>query len=138
MINANVKWAGKRQLVATGEKSGHSIVVDMAKDKGGDDTGMRPIELLLLSVATCTAIDMLNILGKMKIELSRCEVKIEGTQQEDLPKYFNKMKLKYILSGEGLNQKKAEKAVSLSMDKYCAVSQTLKGRTEFETEIEIV
>ena len=138
MINANVKWAGKRQLVATGEKSGHSIVVDMAKDKGGDDTGMRPIELLLLSVATCTAIDMLNILGKMKIQLSRCEVKIEGTQQEDLPKYFNKMKLKYILSGEGLNQKKAEKAVSLSMDKYCAVSQTLKGRTEFETEIEIV
>ncbi len=138
MINANVKWAGERQLVATGEKSGHSIVVDMAKDKGGDDTGMRPIELLLLSVATCTAIDMLNILGKMKIQLSRCEVKIEGTQQEDLPKYFNKMKLKYILSGEGLNQKKAEKAVLLSMDKYCAVSQTLKGRTEFETEIEIV
>jgi putative redox protein len=138
MINANVKWAGKRQLVATGEKSGHSIVVDMAKDKSGDDTGMRPTELLLLSVATCTAIDMLNILGKMKIQLSRCEVKIEGSQQDDLPKYFNKMKLKYILSGEGLNQKKAEKAVSLSMDKYCAVSQTLKGRTEFETEIEIV
>ncbi|MBD3217542.1 MAG: hypothetical protein GF310_04640 [candidate division Zixibacteria bacterium] len=138
MINANVKWAGKRQLVATGEKSGHSIVIDMAKDKSGDDTGMRPTELLLLSVATCTAIDMLNILGKMKIQLSRCEVKIEGAQQEDLPKYFNKMKLKYILSGEGLNQKKAEKAVSLSMDKYCAVSQTLKGRTEFETEIEIV
>jgi putative redox protein len=138
MINANVKWAGKKQLVATGEKSGHSIVVDMAKETGGDDTGMRPTELLLLSIATCTAIDMLNILGKMKIELTRCEVKISGSQQEDYPKYFNKMKLTYILSGESLTRKKAEKAIGLSMDKYCAVSQTVKGRTEFEIEIDIV
>jgi len=138
MIEANVKWTGDRQLVATGEKSGHSIVIDMAKDKGGNDTGMRPTELLLLSVASCTAIDMLNILSKMKIELTRCEVKIAAYQREHYPKYFNKMKLQYVLSGEGLTEKKARKAVGLSMDKYCAVSQTLKDRTEFEIEIEIV
>jgi putative redox protein len=138
MINANVKWAGKKQLIATGEKSGHSIVVDMAKETGGDDTGMRPTELLLLSIASCTAIDMLNILGKMKIVLTRCEVKISGYQKEDYPKYFNRMKLQYFLSGDGLTRKKAERAVDLSMEKYCAVSQTVKDRTDFEIEIEIV
>ena len=138
MISANVKWTGKRQLTATGENSGHAIVLDLAKDKGGDDSGMRPTELLLLSIASCTAIDMLNILTKMKINLTRCEVKIDGNQVDDYPKYFNKMKIKYLLSGKGLTQKKAERAVSLSMDKYCSVSQTVKGRTEFETEIEIL
>ena len=138
MISGNIKWTGNRQLTATGENSGHSIVVDLAKDKGGDDSGMRPTELLLLSIASCTAIDIVSILTKMKINLTRCEIKIDGSQKDDYPKYFEKMKLRYLLSGEGLTMKKAQKAVDLSMNKYCAVSQTVKGRTEFETEIEIV
>lgn len=137
MVNASVKWAGKRQFLGVGEKSGHSVVVDLAKDKG-DDTGMRPTELFLLGIASCTAVDMVNILEKMRVELTRCEVKIEGYQQDDYPKYFHTIKLKYLLSGRDLDRKKAEKALGLSMDKYCAVSQTLKGRAEFETEIEIV
>jgi len=138
MINANVKWTGNRQLVGQGLKSGHAIVLDMAKDKGGEDSGMRATELLLLSIAKCTAIDVLNILQKMRIELTRLEVAIEGHQQDDYPKYFNRFKLKYTLSGERLTEDKARKAIDLSMDKYCAVSQTVKGRAEIETELEIV
>ena len=137
MINANLKWTGKRQLVGVGLVSGHSIVLDQARDNG-DDTGMRPTEALLISVAGCTAVDMVNILTKMKIDLTRCEIDIEGEQAEDYPKYFHTIRLKYKLSGEGLTMKKAEKAVSLSMNKYCAISQSLKGRAEFKTEIEII
>jgi putative redox protein len=138
MIKASVRWAGNRQFIGIGENSGHAIVMDMAKDKGGENIGMRMTELLLVSIAGCTAADMQNILTKMKIKLDRCEVHIEGTQKESYPKYFHKFHIKYILSGQGLDMKKAEKAVSLSMDKYCAVSQTLKGRAEFDTKIEIV
>ena len=137
MINANVKWTGKKQLVGVGGVSGHAIVLDQAKDKG-DDSGMRPTEALLISVASCTAVDIVNILTKMKIALTRCEIDIEGEQAEDYPKYFHTFRVKYVLAGEGLTLKKAEKAVSLSMNKYCAVSQTLKGRAEFKTEIEII
>ncbi len=138
MIKTNVKWTGNRQLVGQGLKSGHGIVIDMAKDKGGDDSGMRPTELLLMSIASCTAIDMLNILQKMRIELTRVEVHIEGGQRDDYPKYFDRMKLKYILSGKNLTEDKARKAIDLSMDKYCSVSQTVKGRTEIQTEVEIL
>lgn len=137
MVSASVKWTGKRQYIGVGEKSGHSVVLDSPRDKG-DDTGFRATELFLLGVAGCTAVDMVNILEKMRVELTRCEVKIEGEQQEDYPKYFHTIRLKYTLSGHDLDLKKAEKALGLSMDKYCAVSQTLKGRAKFETKIEIV
>jgi putative redox protein len=138
MIKASVRWTDNRQFVGIGENSGHAIVMDMAKDKGGEDTGLRMTELLLISIAGCTAADVQNILRKMKVKLERCEVHIAGTQKESYPKYFHKFHLKYILSGDGLDQKKAEKAVSLSMDKYCSVSQTLKGRARFDIKIEIV
>lgn len=138
MIKASVRWTDNRQFVGIGENSGHAIVMDMAKDKGGEDTGMRMTELLLISIAGCTAADVQSILTKMKVKLQRCEVHIAGTQKESCPKYFHKFHLKYILSGEGLNRKKAEKAISLSLDKYCAVSQTVEGRAEFDIKIEIV
>jgi len=138
MVKACVRWAGHRQFIGIGENSGHAIVMDMAEDKGGENTGLRMTELLMISIAGCTAVDIHNILTKMKVKLQRCEVQIEGTQQESYPKYFHKIHLKYILSGEGLDMKKAQKAVSLSMDKYCSVSQTVKGRAEFEIKIEIV
>jgi putative redox protein len=137
MISASIKWTGKRQYIGVGEKSGHSVVMDSPKGKG-DDTGLRATELFLLGVAGCTAVDVVDILEKMKVALDRCEIKIEGEQQDDYPKYFHTIRLKYILSGRDLDLKKAEKAVSLSMDKYCGISQTLKGRANFETEIEIV
>jgi putative redox protein len=138
MIKASVRWAGNKQFIGIGENSGHAIVKDMAKDKGGENTGMRMTELFLISIAGCTAVDMHNILTKMKVQLNRCEVYIEGAQKESYPKYFHRFHLKYLLSGEGLDRKKAEKAVALSMDKYCAVSQTVKGRADFDIKIEIV
>jgi putative redox protein len=138
MIKASVRWAGNKQFIGIGENSGHAIVMDMAKDKGGENTGMRMTELFLISIAGCTAIDMHNILTRMKIQLTRCEVQIQGRQMESYPKYFHRFQVKYTLSGEGLELKKAEKAVALSMDKYCAVSQTVKDRAEFDIKIEIV
>jgi len=138
MVGANVKWTGKRQFVGTGEKSENSITIDLAKQSGGDNSGVRPTEVFLLGIASCTAVDMVNILTKMKVKLTRCEVKIEGEQREDYPKYFHTIRLHYLLSGEDLNHTKAEKALTLSLDKYCAVSQTLKDRAKFETKIEII
>jgi len=137
MVKGSIKWTGNRQYVGVGENSGHAVIIDTPKGKGGDDTGMRPTEMMLLGVASCTAVDVVNILTKMKINLTKCEIQINGEQQEDYPMYFHTITLKYLLSGDGLDMKKAEKAVNLSMDKYCAVSQTLKGRAKFITEIEI-
>jgi len=138
MISARVKWTGNRQFIGVGEKSGHAVVMDMAKDKGGEETGLRPTELLLISTGGCTGIDIVGMLEKMRVKLTRCEILIKGEQAEDFPKYFHTIKIKYILSGEGLTLKKAQKAVALSMGTYCSVSQTLKGTARVETEIEIV
>jgi len=75
MVNASIKWTGKRQYIGVGEKSGHSVVVDLPKGKG-DDTGMRPTELFLLGIASCTAVDVVNILEKLSQILSYHQIKI--------------------------------------------------------------
>lgn len=138
MINAEIRWAGDKRFVAVGKTSGHAIVLDSPEKSGGENLGIRPTEALLIGIAGCTAVDMVNILTKMRVELTHCEITIEGIQKEDYPKYFTNGKIVYTLSGNSLTEEKARKAVDLSMDKYCAVSQTVKGRMEIETEIRII
>jgi putative redox protein len=138
MLKAEINWVKNRRFVALGESSGHAIVLDTPERSGGENLGIRPTEAFLIGIAGCTAVDVVNILSKMRVELSLCEVTIEADQQEDYPKFFNYGKIIYTLSGKNLDQEKAKKAVELSMDKYCAVSQTVKDRMKIETEIKIV
>ena len=138
MLEAEISWAKNRRFIAVGKSSGHAIMLDTPEKSGGENLGIKPTQAFLIGIAGCTAVDMVNILSKMRIELTLCEVKIEATQKEDYPKYFDHGKIIYTLSGKDLDEKKARKAVDLSMDKYCAVSQSVKGRMEISTEIRIV
>lgn len=99
---------------------------------------MKPSELMLVALASCTAVDVVEILGKKRIELESLEISAEAEQEKDPPWTFRKIHLLYRLKGEGLTEKDAEQAIHLSESKYCSVASTLRGVAEITTSFEIL
>jgi putative redox protein len=105
--------------------SGGTVVVDGSPDIGGEGRGMRPMELLLAAVASCSAMDVVHILvNKQKEPLEHLRVEIEGERPARTPAPFERMKLVFIARGN-VDPHKLERAVSLSVEKYCSVRATL-------------
>jgi putative redox protein len=104
--------------------SGGTLVVDGAPEIGGEGRGMRPMELLLSAVASCSAMDVLSILRKQRQPLEHLRVEIEGTRAEGVPSPFTRMKLVFVARGD-VDDHKLERAVSLAVEKYCSARATL-------------
>ena len=118
--------------------SGHSVVMDGAPDAGGRNLGIRPMEMLLLGLGGCTAFDVVSILQKSRQKMVDCEVEIEAERADDIPKVFTKIHIHFIVSGNDLDPKKVDKAVSLSADKYCSASRMLEKTAAITHDFEIV
>ena len=99
---------------------------------------MKPSEMLLVALASCTAVDVVEILEKKKVGLQGLEIQVSAEQDTDPPWTFRKIHLKYFLKGEKLDMKVAEQAVRLSEEKYCSVAATVRGVAEISWEIELV
>jgi len=87
--------------------------------------GPSPVISLLMAVASCTGADVVSILDKMRAGLTSCRIEITGTRREDHPRRFVDMHLIFHLTGAGLDEAKARRAIELSMDKYCSVIHSL-------------
>ena len=133
MASANVQWIGGKRFVGI-DSTNHSVVLS-TPDEG---VGMKPSELLLVALASCTAVDVVEILQKKKINLTGLNISVSAEQDADPPWTFRKITLKYSLSGEGLTEKAAEQAIHLSHEKYCSVASTIRGVAEIATEFEII
>ena len=120
-MNTTVKWIDGMMMVGE-SASGHAIVMDGPEDLGGKNLGIRPMEMLLLGMGGCTTIDVVSTLKKMREIVSDCRVEISAQRADEHPKVFTKIHLNFIINGSNLNEKKVEKAVSLSADKYCSAS----------------
>jgi putative redox protein len=88
---------------------------------------MKPSDLLLVALSSCTAVDVVDILKKKRLELTKLEIQATAEQEVDPPWTFRKIHLKYILSGKGLTARDAEKTIKLSQEKYCSVAATVRG-----------
>jgi len=130
---ATVRWISGKKFIGT-DSTNHSVVLS-TPDEG---VGMKPSELLLVALASCTAVDVVEILQKKRIELSSLEISATGEQQTDPPWTFRKIHLLYRVSGKGLTEEAAELAVRLSEEKYCSVAATIRATAEITTEIVIV
>ena len=107
--------------------SGGTLVVDGAPDIGGEGRGMRPMELLLSAVASCSAMDVVHILAnKQKEPLEGLRVEIEGERANAVPAPFIKMKMVFIAKGN-VDEHKLQRAVSLAVEKYCSARANLAG-----------
>jgi putative redox protein len=106
-------------------QDGHEISLDVSKEAGGQDSGARPKTLLLTALGGCTAMDVVSILGKMRVEFDGLKVHLDADLTEEHPKVFKSIHVKYVFSGKDLPLDKLERAVSLSQEKYCGVGAML-------------
>lgn len=120
-MKARVKWVeGMTYLAESG--SGHGLVMDGAPELGGRNLGPRPMEMLLLGMGGCTAIDVIHILKKARQEVSDCVVELDAERAETEPKVFTRIRVHFVVSGRGLSEKQVDRAVTLSAEKYCSAS----------------
>ena len=120
-MEARIKWIENAAFVgSTG--SGHAIVIDGPPDIGGRNLGVRPMELMLLSVGACSAVDVVHILKKGRHAVADVQVEVKGERADTDPKVFTKIHLHFRVSGQGLAEKTVERAVALSAEKYCSAS----------------
>ena len=132
----SVRWVQKMQFVARDDRN-HSIVIDTSPESGGENLGPTPGRLLLMAVAACTAIDIVDILAKSRQKLTGLEVLSRGIQNSEYPKYYREIYLKYRLRGIELDRSRVERAIRLSEEKYCSVGATVSGKAKIFTSYEI-
>ena len=125
-MNGRIKWVENVMFVAE-SGSGHSVVVDGAPEGGGRNMGMRPMELMALSVGSCSAYDIVTILKKARQEITGCEAGISAERVDATPSVFESIHLHFKITGQNLSEKQVERAVKLSADKYCSASIMLKN-----------
>lgn len=131
--SVTTSWLDK--MAFESEINGHKIVIDADSSVGGEDRGPRPKPLMLASLGGCTAMDVISILKKMRVEVDDFKVHVEGELTDEHPKQFSKMHVVYEFKGKNLPMDKLEKAVNLSEERYCGVSAVYKKVMEVTSEI---
>jgi putative redox protein len=135
MATNTTRAVNKGDLAFDLELQGSTIKVDADPAVGGKDYGPRPKPLVLSSLAGCTGMDVASILGKMKMPYDSFELEIEGDLGEEHPKTYTAIRLKYIFKGDELDRSKIQKAIDLSLDRYCGVAAMLKKSARLDYEI---
>jgi len=136
-MKARVKWV--EDLLFVGESgSGHTVVMDGPKELGGHDTGIRPMELLLLGMGGCTSFDMIQMLKKSRQDIHDCVVSIDSERSPDIPKVFTKITVHYTITGKNIKESHVKRAIDLSTEKYCSASIMLGATAEIIHDYEII
>jgi len=136
-MNLSVNWVDGMLMVGKSH-SGHSITMDGPTDIGGENLGVRPMEMLLLGVAGCTMIDVVTTLKKMRQNLTHCETKISAERADEHPKVFTDIHIHFIVQGKDLDSKKVDKAITLSAEKYCSASIMLGKTANITHDFEVI
>jgi putative redox protein len=131
-----VTYTGGMRFVGRGA-SGHDVVMDASETSGGHDTAARPVEVLLASLGACTGMDVVAILRKSQHVPTAFRVEIADERAADYPKVLKRIHLSYVVSGE-VPRERLEKAIELSLAKYCPIANSLAGIAEitYETRFE--
>lgn len=131
---ARVTWSGAgMQFSGAGtDPASPPVVVD-----GDGTTGPGPMQMLLIAAAGCMGSDVVLMLAKMRVTLRRCEVDVTGTRRDEDPRRYIAIHFRFALEGDGLDRAKAERAVQLSVEKYCSVMHSLAPDIAISHEIEI-
>ncbi len=135
-MTAQVVWDSGMRFIAESD-SGHAIVLDSSPDVGGYDTGIRSMELLLVGLIGCTAMDVAFILRRKRQNLESMVVKASATRGDRHPKVFTEVHIEYKLEGHGLSEKAVQQAIELSQNKYCAASAMFRKTAELTYSFEI-
>jgi len=133
MQKVELKWIDGLRFVVNDENK-HSLVLDIKAEIGGTETGFQPVDLILVSLGGCMALDMVSILQKKRVNLKDMVVTIEGERANEHPKRYTNITLKIKTNKEVL-QADVQRALELSRDKYCSVLSTLQIPPEIKFEL---
>ena len=107
--------------------TGHALVLDGAPAGGGRNMGMRPMELMVLSVGSCSSYDVVTILKKARQEITSCEAEVTAERVDATPAIFESIHVHFKLAGRNLSEKQVARAIELSAEKYCSASIMMKN-----------
>lgn len=134
-MNTKVRWNEGMQFVGL-SKSGHSTIMDTTAGVGGFDSAPTPMEMVVLGLGGCTGMDVVSLLRKMREDFDNFEIAIDTQRADSHPKKIEKISLNYRVWGE-VSEKNFQKAISLSLDKYCPVTATLRPGVKINYSYEI-
>ena len=130
------KWTQKSQFDSD-NPSGHHLTMFDKDDDNGAVVGYAPKALMLSSLAGCSGLDVVSLLQKMRAEVANFYIEVTGELTEEHPKYYHKVKVDYHFTDAELQPEKIQKAVNLSVTKYCGVMEMFRKFAEVETEIHL-
>jgi putative redox protein len=133
--DAKVVWKNGLAFEGIGG-SGLTVSLDTIAEEGGG-TGFSPMELALVSLAGCTAMDVISILKKKRQDVTGFEVRVHGLRTDDHPRIFTDITLEYVARGHGVDPKAIERAIELSETKYCSVAGMLKKAANITTTFRV-
>ena len=125
-MKGTVSWQDEVAFLAE-SASGHKIMMDGPPDHGGQNRGVRPMEMVLLGLGGCSSFDVMSTLKKSRQEVSDCVCDLEAERADAVPAVFTRIHLHFRVTGKGLKEKAVARAVQLSAEKYCSASIMLEA-----------
>ncbi|MCL6266512.1 OsmC family protein [Flagellimonas myxillae] len=125
------KWLGEMAFESN-NPSGHTFKIDAGPDDGGQGEGFRPKALMLSSLAGCSGLDVASLIKKMKLEVDDFQIETIANLTDEHPKYYDKVVIEYHFHGGNLNEKKLQRAIDLSIEKYCGVMEMFRQFAKLE------
>lgn len=135
-MKAHVSWQEKRTFEAT-SGSGHKFTFGSPAE-GEEAPGPRPMELLLIGTAGCSAYDVVGILEKSRQDFDNVEVEISGTRADETPAVFTDIHLHFTVTGRNIDPKRVERAIELSVDKYCSASKMMSATANITYDYKLI
>lgn len=133
--SVSLNWKGGMEFESSLDN--HKIILDTTTEWGGSDNGPSPKKLMLVALAGCTGMDVVSLLKKMHISYTGLSISVEATLTEEHPKQYNSMHLIYEFEGDNLSLEKLQKAIDMSLDRYCGVAAVYKKVMPLTYEIKI-
>jgi len=123
--------------MAARAESKHWVAMDGPEKLGGEESGSRPMEVLLMALGGCTAMDVVSILTKKRAPVEDFEIQVDAERADEHPKVYTKIHVKYVITGSGVKPADVERAIELSEEKYCSVTAMLRKTAEMTSSYEI-
>ncbi len=133
---ASVRWNDRMSFTGVAN-SGFPISMDTDESVGGNNSAARPLELIALGLAGCTAMDVISILQKKRQQVTRFEVKVEAARAAEHPKVFTSAVIRYVITGKDIDEAALVRAIKLSAEKYCPAQAMLAKAFPMELRYEV-
>lgn len=127
----STKWKGGMAFESN-NPSGQDLTIDAGPEDGGEGRGLRPKALMLSGLAGCSGLDVASLINKMKLEVDDFHIETIANLTEEHPRYYDTVKIEYHFHGNDLDEKKLQRAVDLSVEKYCGVMEMFRRFAELE------